>query len=72
MASFTIRRLHCSLTSKRYKIQAAQKNTELQRRNSREGALKKEENRNLEAIDGGTKPITKPNSIIIRKAVAQI
>lgn len=37
-----------SLTGRKYKIQAAQKNTELFQRNSREGGLKKKENRNLE------------------------
>lgn len=47
MASFSIRIGTLSLTGKIYKIQAAQKNTDLYKRNSREGGLKKEENRNL-------------------------
>lgn len=48
MASFTSRRRGAfSFTGKKYKIQAAQKNTEFYRRNSREGGLKTEENRNL-------------------------
>lgn len=49
MASFTSRRIGTlSLPGKKYKIQAAQKDTELFQRNSREGGLKKEENRSLE------------------------
>lgn len=49
MASFPARRIGTlSLIGKRYEIQAAQKNTELQRRNNQEGGVKKEENRNLE------------------------
>lgn len=39
MGSFSVRIGALSLTGKKYKIQAAQKNTELYRRNSRKGGL---------------------------------
>lgn len=69
MASFTARRIGTfSLNGKRYKIQAAKKNTELHRRNSQEGGLKKEQEFGKRMKE--QKTTTKPNSTVTRKAVA--
>lgn len=68
MASFTARRIGTfSLNGKRYKIQAAKKNTELHGRNSQEGGLKKEQEFGKRMKE--QKTTTKPNSTVTRKAV---
>lgn len=75
MAPFIIRRMGTlSLTGKKYKIQAAQKNTELNVQETQEerGAKRKTKTEIYKEEDERTKITTNSNSTAVRKAVAQI